>query len=427
MMKMTIQRKLRFSFLLILTLLVSSFLISYLFGRQQRNIDTRIMEQQFLINDIYKNLEMARTQLEGFLQWGGRDRRRSFERSSEELLRLAFAFESFPREDAVKRHVIDLKHQIISFLDVANAAISYQQDGILLRSNNRYQEAIRINNLIRDNFQVVFQVVIDDMERMKENTLISQQRIVQINITVLLLAILIYFVLMFEILRSIVRPIHQLTEAAESVAAGEMNIDPIPVVSNDELKIMTVAFNTMIRVIRSQLEELSTKHELEAKLNREELEIERMNAVVKETELKALQAKINPHFLFNTLNMVKQTAYLESAEKTSTLVESFSAMLRYNLDFFDRSVRIEREVQTLQEYMAIQRMRFPDRIDFRLHYDKETAAAMIPALTLQPLVENAVNHGMKEVLSGGLVEVEIRKEESDIEIRIPRAVRIVVT
>jgi two-component system, sensor histidine kinase YesM len=418
LMKMTIQRKLRISFLLILTLLVSSFLFSYLLGRRQRSIDTRIMEQQFLINDIYKNLEIAHTQLEGYLRWGGRDRRKSFEKSSEELLRLAFAFESFPRAEEVRRHSIDLKFQIISFIDAANAAISYQLDGILLKSNNRYQEAIRINNLIRDNFQMVFQVVIDNMERMKESTLINQRRIVQINITVLLLAILIYFLLMFEMLRSIIKPIRQLTDAAESVAAGDMDIDPIPVVSNDELKIMTVAFNTMIRVIRSQLEELSRKQELEAKLHREELEIERMNALVKETELKALQAKINPHFLFNTLNIVKQTAYLESAERTSTLVESFSAMLRYNLDYFDRNVRLEREVQTLQDYMAIQKTRFADRIDFRLSWDRAAATALIPALTLQPLVENAVMHGMKEVLSKGLIEVEIFRKEDTIEIRV---------
>lgn len=413
-MNLTIKQKLQYTFIVLFILLISSFLISYFAGKRQQDVDIRIVEQQFIINDIYQNLEKGRIQLERYLQRGGAGLLKEFDRTCEALQKNSFQLESFPREVAIQRHLIDLKYQVMSFIEEARAAISYSKDGILSLSNSHYQSAIRINRLIRENFLEVFKVVINDMEKMKENTLKNQRRALFINITILAAISLLYLLFMFEILKNITGPIRDLTRAAESVSRGDMDIDPIPIRSTDELKIMALAFNKMLEVIRSQLAELERKRDLEARLHQEALEIERMNGLIKETELKALQARINPHFLFNTLNTVKQTAYLESAERTSELVESFSSMLRYNLDCFDRNVRVEQEVQTLGDYLAIQKHRFRERIHFVMEMDDAAADALIPALSIQPFVENAIIHGLKETIDEGLIEVHIVREDERV-------------
>ena len=115
--------------------------------------------------------------------------------------------------------------------------------------------------------------------------------------------------------------------------------------------------------------------------------------------------QINPHFLFNTLNMISQTAYMEDAEQTSQLLDSTAALLRYALDSAAREVPLSREIENLGIYVSLLEQRFGSRIQFTFELDETFHAITVPALILQPLVENAITHGVGMYLKNGHVTI----------------------
>ncbi|WP_426454809.1 sensor histidine kinase [Paenibacillus sp. S-38] len=185
---------------------------------------------------------------------------------------------------------------------------------------------------------------------------------------------------------------------AKEIAKGNLRPEPPPP-TGDELGILSGAFQAML----ADLTVLIGKE-------KESLEKDRL---LKELELQALQSQINPHFLFNTLNVLSKLALLEGAERTSDLIVSMSNLLRYNLGRLDRPVTLRDELQHLQEYVTIQQARFRDRVRFELQTEEEALQAGVPSLTLQPLVENAFLHGIADLEQGAVIRVAIARTPSD--------------
>lgn len=139
-----------------------------------------------------------------------------------------------------------------------------------------------------------------------------------------------------------------------------------------------------------------------------------MQRIVKELELQALQSQINPHFLFNTLNVLSKLAFLEGAEQTSDLTISLSNLLRYSLQKLDQPVTLQEELTHIREYAAIQQTRFRDRIGFELEADPSALPVRIPALSLQPLLENAFQHGVAKLEDGGRISLIVQRRTEGI-------------
>lgn len=152
------------------------------------------------------------------------------------------------------------------------------------------------------------------------------------------------------------------------------------------------------------VEEIKVKADLEASL--------------RASELKALQAQINPHFLFNTLNTIARLALLEGASKTQDVVYALSGLLRDNLRDIDVLRTLEEEVKSVEDYLMIQKMRFGDRIQSHIQLDPEIMTALIPALTLQPLIENAIIHGLEKKIEGGTIHVTGHCEDDIVTISV---------
>ena len=201
-------------------------------------------------------------------------------------------------------------------------------------------------------------------------------------------------VLAIWISQSITRPVNKLVNLARQVSHGNLKaVDSLPSRSNDELGILSEAFKQMT-------------NDLVVLMEKDKANIEQ-EKLLKELELQALQNQMNPHFLFNTLNVLSKLALLEGAEKTSDLIISMSNLLRYNLRNLDQPVTLKDELNIVQEYCTIQQARFRDRIQFELDIDESTLQEPIPALTLQPIVENAFLHGVQGMEQGGLIRLEV--------------------
>ena len=139
---------------------------------------------------------------------------------------------------------------------------------------------------------------------------------------------------------------------------------------------------------------------------------------LKEAQLKYLQSQINPHFLFNSLNAGAQLAMLEDAEKTCIFVEKMADFFRYNVKKGLEDASLEEELAAVENYIYILNVRFAGEIHFTRQADEGIMDCRVPSMILQPLVENAVNHGIRNIDWEGRIHLEIVGKEDRIFIRI---------
>jgi two-component sensor histidine kinase len=149
-----------------------------------------------------------------------------------------------------------------------------------------------------------------------------------------------------------------------------------------------------------------------------QVELERVGKRLVESHLNALRLQLEPHFLFNTLNSISSelAAHPELARE---MIEDLGALLRQSLDCQgNREITLARELALLDHYLAIQKLRFGDRIDIRVEAEPEALSAMVPSMFLQPLVENAVRHGLEGRLSGGNIIVSARLVDDHLRVEV---------
>ncbi len=137
--------------------------------------------------------------------------------------------------------------------------------------------------------------------------------------------------------------------------------------------------------------------------------------------LSELQARIRPHFLFNTLNTAIALVRAEPA-KAETLLEDLSDLFRHALIELDESVTLADEIALAQRYLAIEQVRFGERIQVEWVLDSEAAAARLPPLLLQPLVENAVRHGVEPSMAGAQIRISTQRRGSRVVIKVTNTV-----
>lgn len=217
---------------------------------------------------------------------------------------------------------------------------------------------------------------------------------------------------------SVARPIIRLAQASARMASGDLAVEEVEARTGDEVEVLSHSFNAMSRSIRTMVEDLRDKAELERRLRDEERELLAAEKAVKEAQFMSLQDQIRPHFLFNALNTIARTALFEEASETERLTHALGRLLRYSLGDAEAMVPIREEVGVLREYLGFQALRFGDRLRWEIQVGKGVEEYLIPRFTLQPLVENAVRHGIEPMESGGAVSVAVHRREGRVLMRV---------
>ena len=147
---------------------------------------------------------------------------------------------------------------------------------------------------------------------------------------------------------------------------------------------------------------------------------EAMERSIKQTQLKSLESQLNPHFMFNTLNIVSRLALFENAPRTQELTVQFSEYLRYVLQQQSQRglIPLEMEVDCIRRYLNIYQTRLGSRLQYRIEIDPDTTTCLVPFMFLQPLVENAILHGIEPLPQGGEVSIRSHKERTTLLIEI---------
>ena len=139
---------------------------------------------------------------------------------------------------------------------------------------------------------------------------------------------------------------------------------------------------------------------------------------MEDARLEVLKSQVNPHFLFNTLNMISCMAKIEEAKLTDKMIISLSNLFRYNLRTVEQEVFLEQELEVLDDYIYIQQLRFDNRIQYRKEILVDDSMVKIPSFTLQPIVENAFVHGLSNVEQGGEVVLRAWMEDEQLMLTI---------
>ena len=150
-----------------------------------------------------------------------------------------------------------------------------------------------------------------------------------------------------------------------------------------------------------------------------ELESSQLNEKLAESKLQALRMQINPHFLFNTLNVISVLVMKQDNAKAGEMIERLSVFFRQTLEeSSEQYLPLQQELDVIDQYLAIEELRFGDRLQIRRNFDPEALSALVPALILQPLVENAIRHGLGEKLDAGVLSLECKRVADRLLIRI---------
>lgn len=220
------------------------------------------------------------------------------------------------------------------------------------------------------------------------------------NILMGIISLLILSILSIATSFDIIEPLNKLVAGMKKVEKGEGH-EEINLSRNDELGYLSRSFNKMSRRIDF----------LVNNMYREQI-------TRKEAELKALQAQINPHFLFNTLDSINWMAQLNGVPQISETVTALAQLMDASIGRDDKLISLKEELDYINSYIAIIKNRYENKLEVTKHVDEALLDVNIPRLLIQPLVENAVYHGIEKITRNGRIEIKVYGLEGDVIIEV---------
>ena len=278
---------------------------------------------------------------------------------------------------------------------------SVKQTGSYEDNMERLETDIRIiTELIQERITEYISYETKSMGEIREKTLRERERLVRMSGEILALVLIIGAVLVYLISRSITRPVRELCDAAEKIGQGQLDTR-INIASNNELAIVGDSFNRMAKQITVLIADI-----------REE-QIYNRNM-----EQKLLQAQINPHFLYNTLDNILWMAEAGKKEDVQALVMSLSQFFRTTLSGGRDIIPLSEEVSHVEAYLQIQKFRYRDILSYEISVPEDLMTVPVIKMTLQPIVENALYHGIKNKRGMGLLTITAYREDEYVCIRV---------
>lgn len=222
----------------------------------------------------------------------------------------------------------------------------------------------------------------------------------RIYVSVGLLALLAAVVAIFILSRQITASVNQVVEGIQVIQKGNLDVK-IKIQYHDEIGDIAENFNVMTERVRGLIQEVKEVTDRQ-----------------KNSEIRALEAQINPHFLYNTLDSINWMAIESEQYEISKMIRNLGIILRYSVNKSNSIVTIEMVGDWLEKYITLQQMRFEGKFDFQVHIDSKVQKKRIHKLLLQPFIENAILHGLKEKEGYGRLCVDISLSEDEKKLNI---------
>jgi len=295
-----------------------------------------------------------------------------------------------------------------SYLDLADIAIDEKRGMNIESYTNLYNQMQQLLDYINQEIESISSSRYSDQLAGYEVFITNSRNIQLWNLLFIIFISLFSFILIIYSVDKINEPMVNLSRMATEISAGNFESDDIGMTSLYEIDRVVDAFNRMKRDIHTYIEEIKWQRNVEQEYMQERVKNMRMEEMIRRMELYTLQAQMNPHFLFNTLNTGLQLAIVEGAERTGEYMEHLAKLFRHNLHQQNVLVRLRHEIEGLESYFYILGVRFPKNLDLVLDCPPDLLDQYtIPSYILQPLVENCVVHAFKETDQRNSIVVRI--------------------
>jgi len=242
-------------------------------------------------------------------------------------------------------------------------------------------------------------VTIMPYDKIFQSTVNAKNIVLAVYIALFLVAVIVAF----QLSRRITDPLEKLTLKMRRVQLGNFDVqdDENTVIAMDEVGHIQRHFRIMLERINELIKENFVKQ-----------------LVIKDTQLKALQAQINPHFLYNTLESINWMAKVSKHSRISQMVESLGFLLRLSISEKDPIISLHRELDIVNHYLVIQKLRFEERLDFSTQIPSHLLNCSVPKLSIQPLVENAINYALEPMIEPCSIRISAAVFEDHLHISV---------
>ena len=298
-----------------------------------------------------------------------------------------------------------------SYLAIADEAIEAKRARNTGKYRTAYNEATDYYNFLTAYIYSLNNQQFLANSRNYQSLEVSLRLIERMNTLVTIAMALFNIFLIIIMVNQITRPLLLLASASNQVAAGNFDVELPPVVSDDELGVVTLAFSKMVISIQEYIEKVKSSIKAEKEAQEREL---LMETHLKEAQLRYYQAQINPHFLFNSLNAGAQMAMMEDAEKTYSFIQNMADFFRYSMKSLNTDVDLQEEIELVDNYVSIMNVRFSGDIHYEKSIDCDITGVRVPCMIIQPAVENAISYGIRNISREGRIRLEVHREGSEI-------------
>ena len=396
------------------TVFVIVIFIYYNLNRTIGEIDT-VYNSNIQFNDLSANVNNIQDSLYQYLNTKSSDSLEDYYRYTQDYQDLLEGLNQDTvsgSQELAEKNIYNLSQ---TYLDLTDNAVEKKRGRDAQGVRKTYEQTEEIYGYIRANINSVntSAFITNAQSYSSLRVVLSYMTAFSICILFAVMAVAVGWIVIMT--RSITRPLIELANSATEIARGNMEVDFPIVETGDEVSAVAKACNKMIESIRNYIEETKRNYERENELAANEL---RMKNDLNEAQLKYLQAQINPHFLFNSLNAGAQLAMMEGAEKACMFIQNMADFFRYNVRKMEKDVTLQEELQLVDNYIYILNVRFAGDIHYTAQIDERLLGASMPSMILQPIIENSVNHGIREKEGEGHIRLHVWADENDICIEI---------
>ena len=303
--------------------------------------------------------------------------------------------ESIDRLESVKKYIKNLKHYQNKIEENLDREDRYEENMLIWENDVQIVTTLLREEFVAYNYEAAQKL----QESQSEYRAFTQKMLTGLIFTMIVLTGIIFW-MSYYIPRTITRPIKQLSEVTDLVAKGDLDVRS-HVEGGPEVRMLSDSMNAMIDRINALL--LQVTHE---------------QTQLRKAEFLLLQSQINPHFLYNTLDAIIWLAEAGEHKKVVSMVGSLSSFFRASLNQGRDIVSLEDELSHVRSYLEIQQVRYQDILTYEIDIPRELYSYRIPKITIQPLVENALYHGIKNRRGGGMIRIVGRKEPDYLVIEV---------
>ena len=398
---------------LAVTLLVNLFIYRQI-SSMVRTIDS-VFASNVTISELTEELGLLQGHVYEYLNTKSSEALEEYYRSVQEYHALIEQLNGKRMDSEIKLLEKNIRNMSERYLEIADATVQAKRGRNVERYKELYTRQEDLFHYINMHIEKLNSLQFDRNSR-NYQFLLSAMRILEL-LSLGVIVALYFFCLIFiaVVIRTMIHPLTILSAAATRVADGDFLVNIPAAATGDEIGVVTNTFRQMLESIRAYIERLRTSMESQARMKQNELAME---ANLKEAQLKFLQAQINPHFLFNSLNAGAQLAMMEEADGTGEFLEKMADFFRYTIKNTDGSSTLEEEIASVDNYIYILNVRFAGDILYRKQISGEPRNWRMPGMILQPIVENAVTHGIRDMIDRGIITLSVEVEEDQVRVTV---------